>query len=255
MRDELAASRRARRRRQQRAAADAQAQRRAVRSSARAGSRRRRAKVEIEERRHADERQQHADRKLGRRDDAPADRIGEHAERRTDGTRTPAAETRASDPTRRRATCGTISPMKPTIPARTTLLAAEQRGRREDHPLRAIDVDADRARAHVADAQRVERRDGAERSSTPEPRRTARRRARSCQPRPAIDPASHATIVLGIIARLRAHDGERDDRGEQRREGNAGEDQAVRIDAAAAARERRDEQRGAEPGDETDRRA
>ena len=63
---------------------------------------------------------------------------------------------RAPEPTMRRATCGTMSPMNPTIPASATPGGCEQRGRSEDQPLRAIHVDADRARAYVANAQRVE---------------------------------------------------------------------------------------------------
>ncbi len=158
---------------------------------------------------------------------------------------------RASDPTRRRARCGTISPMKPTSPAKTTLLAASSaEAARMTHWARSTSS-ADGPCAQLADPKRVQRctRDDSQQHAHTDVRRGDGQIVPAASRHRAGEPRQNRAR---IIARLRAHDGERDDRGEERGERNAGEDQASRVDSAAAARKRRDEQRGAESGNKAD---
>ena len=101
---------------------------------------------------------------------------------------------RASDPTRRRAICGTMRPIKPTIPANTTLLAAKSDdAARMIHCARSMSTPALRARTSpTRSALRAGTLNVAKRTPA---HRVRRYRPRSCQSRPAIEPANHATTA------------------------------------------------------------
>src|ERR1700686_573574 len=108
----------------------------------------------------------------------------------------------------------------------------EQRRRPEQEPLRARDVDADRARDRRPQAQRVQRRHRREREgdadrrvrSSPQELTPAAPRERAGQP---------GEDGIGAVAREPEQE-ECDERGEERRQRNAGGDQALRVKAATS---------------------
>ena len=127
--------------------------------------------------------------------------------------------------------------------------ARRQQGRcGEQHPLRPRDIDADRASDAGAEPQRVERRYRGEREREPG-HVVGRGREQRVPPSTGERAGEPREDLLGA-PRLEPGQDERDDRREQRRQRNAGEDQSFRVESAAAARQRGDEQRRPQPRDE-----